>query len=102
MMKNYIKIAFRNLFRSKVYSFINISGLAVGMACSILIALWVWDETSFDDFNENRDNIYRVLSDWEKWDWDGLPITPEPLGPAIRESVPEVNKMFRILELLYL
>lgn len=98
MLKNYLKIALRNIKRTKIYSLINICGLAIGMACSILILLWVYDEISFDSFNENKQDIFRVISDWEKWEWDGLPISPEPLGPAILAGTPEVNDMFRILE----
>jgi putative ABC transport system permease protein len=55
---NYFKIAIRNILRHKVYSFINIMGLAVGMACCILILLWVQDEMSYDRFHENADDIY--------------------------------------------
>ena len=97
MIINYFKIALRHLMRNKLYSFINITGLATGMACTILILLWVWDEMSFDSFNENRNEIYRILSDWEKWDWNGLPISPEPLGPACLDNIPDIENMFRII-----
>lgn len=60
MFKNYLKIAFRNLLRHKIYSLINISGLAIGMACCILILLFVRDELSYDRFHENSDRIYRL------------------------------------------
>lgn len=60
MIKNYLKIALRNIRNHKGYSFINIFGLAVGMACCILILLWVQDELSYDRFHEHRDRIYRV------------------------------------------
>ena len=58
MFKNYFKIAFRNILRNKLSAVINILGLAVGMACFILIALWVQDELSYDNFHENKDNLY--------------------------------------------
>ena len=64
MLKNYLKIAFRNLVRKKVFSFINIFGLAIGMACTILILLWVRDELSYDNFQKNGNNIYRVVYKW--------------------------------------
>ena len=49
MFKNYLKVAFRNLIKNKVYSFINISGLAIGMAATMLIGLWVFDELNYND-----------------------------------------------------
>jgi ABC-type antimicrobial peptide transport system permease subunit len=58
MFKNYFKIAFRNILRNKLSAGINLFGLAVGMACFILIALWVQDEMSFDDFHKNKENLY--------------------------------------------
>jgi len=60
MIKNYLKIAFRNIARHKAYSLINISGLAIGMACSILILLWVQNELSYDRFHKNANEIFRV------------------------------------------
>ncbi|MEP7108290.1 MAG: ABC transporter permease [Ferruginibacter sp.] len=61
MIKNYFKIAFRNIIRHKAYSLINISGLAIGMACSILIFLWVQNELSYDRFHKNADLVYRIV-----------------------------------------
>jgi len=61
MIKNYFKIAWRNLFKNKTSSFINISGLAVGMAVAILIGLWIYDELSFNKYFENHDSIARVV-----------------------------------------
>lgn len=63
MFKNYLKIAFRNIIRQKAYTIINISGLVVGMASSILILLWVQHERSYDRFHRNADNIYRIVAD---------------------------------------
>ncbi|MCP4726041.1 MAG: ABC transporter permease, partial [bacterium] len=62
MYKNYLKIAFRNLIKHKGYSSINIIGFSIGMACSILIALFIYDELNFDKHNEKADRIYRVGS----------------------------------------
>ncbi len=62
MFKNYFKIAFRNLQRNKIYSFINIAGLSIGLACAMLILLYVKDEASFDKFHKNVNNIYRIAS----------------------------------------
>ena len=61
MLKNYFKIAWRNLLRNKTSSIINISGLAVGMAVAMLIGLWVWDELSFDKYHKNYDHIAQVM-----------------------------------------
>jgi putative ABC transport system permease protein len=61
MFKNYFKIAWRNLSKNKVYSFINIAGLATGMAVAMLIGLWVWDELSFNKYHENYDDITHII-----------------------------------------
>src|SRR5918994_5219699 len=60
MIRNYLTIAFRNLLRNKVFSFINIFGLALGLSCSVLILLWVQDELNWDRFHPNIDQLYRV------------------------------------------
>jgi ABC-type antimicrobial peptide transport system permease subunit len=62
MFKNYLVIVWRNLFRNTVYTFINIGGLAVGVACAILIFLWVWDETTFDGFHSNYNQLGRLIT----------------------------------------
>jgi ABC-type antimicrobial peptide transport system permease subunit len=61
MFQNYFKVGFRNLFRNKAYSFINISGLAVGMAVAIMIGLWIYDELSYNKYHKNYDRIGRVM-----------------------------------------
>src|ERR1041385_383558 len=61
MIKNYFKIAWRNLIKNKATSLINIGGLAVGMAVAILIGLWIWDELSFDKSHRNYDHIAQVM-----------------------------------------
>ena len=61
MLKNYLKIALRNLLRHKLYSTINVFGLSVGMACVILISLFIHNELNYDSFQENAHRIYRVL-----------------------------------------
>jgi len=91
MFRNYLKITLRHIRRHKGYSFINIVGLAIGMACCILILLWVQDELSFDRFHENKDQIFRVVSEDNTTDrayiiWRTSP----PLGPALKEEFPEI------------
>ncbi len=62
MLKNYLKTAWRNLTYNKVYSLINILGLATGMAVAMLIALWIWDELTFDRYHSNHDQIAQVMT----------------------------------------
>src|ERR1700733_6628107 len=62
MIKNYLKIAWRNLIKNKASSFINIGGLAVGMAVVMLIGLWIWDEVSFDKYHLNYESIGQVMT----------------------------------------
>jgi putative ABC transport system permease protein len=100
MLRNYIKIALRNIKRQKGYSFINIFGLALGMACSVLIFLWVQDEMGYDRFHEKADRIFRVEFD-QKYS-TGLfhvGVTCDPLGPAVKEEVPEVTEAARVVRL---
>ena len=95
MIKNYFKIAFRNLTRNKVFSLINIMGLAIGLACFILIFLWVKDETGYDRFHLNADQLYRMLQkdhDDPDFVWT---TTPTPLGPILKEKVPEIEAFTR-------
>lgn len=97
MFKNYLKIAFRNLRRYKGYSFINIGGLALGMACFLLIMLYIRFELSYDRFHENRSRIYQILKRYETEGsirWYGY--SPAPLGPALVNDFPEVIDSLRI------
>ena len=62
MFENYLKIAFRNLLRHRLFSLINITGLTVGITCCLLIIQYIRFELSFDDFNTNKDRIYRIVN----------------------------------------
>lgn len=95
MMRNYIKIAFRNLLRHKAFSFINIFGLSIGMACSILILLWVHDELSYDKFHEGSDYIYRLTAELPKENIKAA-VSSAPLAPAIQHAIPEIERTVRI------
>ncbi len=96
MIRSYLKVALRNIARHKGYSFINITGLAIGMACCILILLWVQDELSFDRFHENAGDIYRVVQDINFADHSTTwAISQGPLGPALRDDFPEIANMVR-------
>ncbi len=90
MFKNYLKTTFRNTTRHKGYSFINLAGLAIGMACTLLILLWIKDELSYDRFHENGKDIYRIMSYGTKYMTEGFDGTPAPLAPAIKGEVPGI------------
>ena len=97
MIKNYFKIALRGLRHNMMYSFINIGGLAVSLAVSILLLLWVRDELSFDRFNVNADNIYKLAVKFDDNSnvWGS---TPAPSAIYAKKSVPEVADACRIIE----
>lgn len=98
MFQNYVKILIRYMKRNKGYSVINIVGLSIGLACCILILLWVQDELSFDRFNENADNIYRVCIEDHFPDGrlNAYGVTPGPLGEALKTEYPEVLDYVRV------
>jgi putative ABC transport system permease protein len=93
MLKNYFKIAFRNLLRYKLFSGLNIFGLATGMACSILIFLWVQDELSYDKFNKNADHIFRIV---DKAAGEEYVTAPPSLAYAIKTKIPAVENATRV------
>ena len=93
MFKNYFKSAYRNLARNKVYSFINIAGLSLGLACAMLIMLYVKDEVSFDRFHENVSNIYRVVSQRKE---NKIPVTGLLQGPRFTQNVPGIKSFVRV------
>ena len=96
MISNYFKIAIRNILRHKVYSIINISGLSVGMACTIVILLWVQYELSFDRFHENADQIYRLGLDLRTSKIEeSIASNGVPAGPAFEKKFSEVLKACR-------
>jgi len=98
MFKNYFKVALRNILRHKGFSIINMFGLAVGMAVCTLILLWVWDETSFDKFHENIDELYRIVEHQNYTSGDMFPVavTPDKIGPALKDDYPEVLEFARL------
>lgn len=92
MLKNYFKIAWRNLFRNKGFSVTNLLGLTIGITCTILISLWVKDELTFDKFHENYQDIYKILANR---DFNNQVFTDEnmvlPLAKTIKEKLPQVT-----------
>ncbi len=96
MFKNYFKIAFRNHYRNKGYTFINTVGLAVGMACCMLIMLWVIDELSYDEYHNKSDNICRVIAKVTTPDYISYQVAvPTPLAGVLKEEYPEIVKSTR-------
>jgi len=97
MLKNYFKIAFRNMFRNKLYSVINLTGLAIGLAACLMIWLWVQDEMNYDRFHTNSDRIYRVE---RKVDFRHIhaqtPTTSGAYGPALVNDYPEIANYVRV------
>ena len=93
MFKNYFKTAWRNLWKNKFYSGINITGLAIGMAAGIMVLLWVQDEWSYDSFHRKAGTIYKINSRMGEQVWEG---TPGPLAVYCKQSIPEVLNAVRI------
>jgi putative ABC transport system permease protein len=97
MFRNYLKIGIRNLWAKKAFSFINVTGLAVGMAGAILIALWVQNEYSFDSFHVNNKTLYKVWYRFVAKDYVGTQdITAGPLAKALKDEFPDVKNASRI------
>jgi putative ABC transport system permease protein len=94
VFKNYFKTVFRNLARNKVYSFINIAGLSLGLACAMLIMLYVKDEVSFDRFHKNVNDIYRIVSRSPRG--QNMVSTGTLQGPRFTENVPGIRSFVRV------
>src|SRR6186713_1302498 len=97
MFSNYFKIAIRNLVRNKTFSFINILGLAIGMASAMLILLWIQHEVSYEKFHEKKDRIYQA---WNRDELTGKlqcwSSTPKVLASALTSDNPEVEAATRV------
>ncbi|UCE42743.1 MAG: ABC transporter permease [Candidatus Aminicenantes bacterium] len=98
MIKNYLKITFRNIKKYKSFSFINIAGLAIGMACCVLIILFIQDELSFDRYHEKADRIYRLV---DSFDVEGdmsrdFALSSAPFAPALKKEFSEVEDAVRL------
>ncbi|HWA35872.1 MAG TPA: ABC transporter permease, partial [Cyclobacteriaceae bacterium] len=99
MLSNYLKIALRNLVKSKLFSVINISGMAISLAACLLIALFTWDELRYDDYHPDGDRTFRV---YNIVDHAGVksyrPIVPYPFAIYMQKDFPEVESTLRFLE----
>jgi putative ABC transport system permease protein len=97
MFLHHLRLAFRTLFRDRVYAGINVAGLALGIAASVLMLLWVQDELSFDRFHKNGPNIYHVnanfINSGNKMTWE---TTPGPIGTRGKQEIPAIAEMVRL------
>src|SRR5689334_7643973 len=100
MFKNFFTVAVRNFLRQRLYSFINIFGLASGLTCALFIYLWVNDEVSKDKFHHESEKIFQIVSNLTTNSGEILTwtITPGPLGEDIRDNIPEVEMAVRTQE----
>src|SRR5215471_11100057 len=97
MIRNYFKIAFRNLWKNKTFSFLNIFGLSIGIACAGFIFLWVENEFSYDHNNEKKDQLYKVI---ENQPYEGktytFQATPGILALAMKDELPGIKNTCRL------
>ena len=99
MWKNNIKTAWRNIMNNKLFSAINIFGLAIGFACCVLMFLFVKHELSYDKFHTNAENIYRVTSIADGTNGKtNLAVTASPWAPLMKKDYPEIKQFVRILK----
>jgi len=97
MIKNFFRIAVRNISRNKSITFINVAGLAIGLSASLLILLWVQDELSYESFNTDAENIYRVEEDqFYSGERYHVTVTPHPSGPVWMQKIPEIKEQTRV------
>lgn len=96
MIWNYLKLTWRNLYKNKAFSVINIVGLAIGMASAMLILLWIQNEVSYDQFHEKKDRIYEA---WNRSEFSGKlqswNTTPKVLARTLEKDFPEVEMAVR-------
>lgn len=98
MFKNNLKIAWRNLWKDREYSLINIFGLVVGITCSLFLILYVLDELSYDRYNEKSERMYRIVSYIQEPERDmKMANTQFPLGPVLQTEFPEVEQSVRVV-----
>lgn len=98
MLKNYLKIAWRNLWKNKTESFVNITGLSIGMAAAVLIAMWVRNELSFDNYHPAADRIFLVTNHGV---FGVRGYSPYPLAKTALEEIPEIENAGRLYASTY-
>jgi len=98
MLANYLKLALRNLMRNKVYSFINIFGLALGVTCCLLLSLYIRDEMSYDKHHKRANDLYRIITNFQsESNVERVGSASPPIAMTVKDEVPEVEAAVRIL-----
>src|SRR4029077_4561050 len=100
MFRNYLKIAWRNLMKNKIFSFINIFGLSVGLTCCMLVTVYLYNEINYDKYHNNINHLYQLGTIFIK---DGkeekTPNTPAPMATAMKQEFPEISETARLMTL---
>ncbi|MBL6444898.1 ABC transporter permease [Fulvivirga sp. 29W222] len=97
MLRNHFVIAFRNIWREKTFSFLNIAGLSVGICCALILILYVNNEFSYDKHHENAENLYRLNTVFPGSGGDGMPTGSPPIAWALKEELPEIDNVVRVV-----
>ncbi|GAA0881242.1 hypothetical protein GCM10009119_42120 [Algoriphagus jejuensis] len=98
MLKNYLKIAWRTLMKNRLYTFLNVFGLTLGISGFFMISLFIQDELSYDRFFPESGDVFRVTSHWGDYTASGYATAPPPLGIRIQSDIPEVEAVTRLLK----
>jgi len=100
MFKTYLKTAWRNVLKSKLFSIINVIGLSVGLTCCMLITLYIINETSYDAYQKNAANIYQLGTEFVGLgNFKKLPNTPAPMAEMMKANFPEIKQTTRVTAL---
>src|ERR1700704_1515474 len=100
MIKSYFKIALRNLMKNKIFSFINIFGLSIGLTCCMLISVYLYNEVGYDKYHKNIDRLFQLATTFVKdGKEDKTPNTPAPMAAAMRQEFPEISETARLMVL---
>src|SRR5258706_10160095 len=99
MLQNYLKIGLRNLARNKAYSAINILGLALGVACCLLLSLYIMDEVSYDKHHDRKEDIYRIVSTFQVAiaGTNKIGTASPPIAMTMKDEIPEGEVAVRVL-----
>jgi len=100
MFRNYLKVAWRNLMKNKIFSFINIIGLSIGLVCCMLISVYLYNELSYDKYHKNIDRLYQVGTTFiREQEASRTPNTPAPMANALKQEFPEIEETARLMGL---